>query len=123
MRWLESRKGAVAWAMRRSSVSLPRSSNRTCGFPASGFPTGFIVRHTAAVQDARFEDAARRGLQRPVRRRTAACHVLAPCAACTGMRVPGRRRGYGPRLLVAVYQEIANLRLDPLHAPLGWACA
>ena len=27
-------------------VSLPRSSNRTCGFPASGFPTGFIARPT-----------------------------------------------------------------------------
>ena len=24
-------------------VSRPRSSNRTCGFPASGFPTGFIA--------------------------------------------------------------------------------
>ncbi len=29
-------------------VSRPRSSNRTCGFPASGFPTGFTSRHTAA---------------------------------------------------------------------------
>ena len=28
--------GAVAWAMRQRSVSHPRSSNRTCGFPASG---------------------------------------------------------------------------------------
>jgi len=44
---VESRTGAVAWAMRRRSVSRPRSSNRTCGFPASGFPTGFIPRHTA----------------------------------------------------------------------------
>jgi hypothetical protein len=25
------------------SISFPRSSNRTCGFPASGFPTGFIA--------------------------------------------------------------------------------
>jgi hypothetical protein len=38
----------VAWAMRQRSVSRPRSSNRTCGFPASGFPTGFSPRHTAA---------------------------------------------------------------------------
>ena len=38
--------GAVAWAMRQRSVSHPRSSNRTCRFPASGFPTSFIVRHT-----------------------------------------------------------------------------
>ena len=34
--------------MRQRSVSRPRSSNRTCGFPASGFPTGFTSRHTAA---------------------------------------------------------------------------
>ena len=34
--------------MRQRSVSRPRSSNRTCGFPASGFPTGFTARHTAA---------------------------------------------------------------------------
>ena len=44
---VKSRKGAVAWAVRQRPVSLPRSSNRTCGFPASGFPTGFIVRPTA----------------------------------------------------------------------------
>src|SRR5712691_5675617 len=43
---VESRMGAVAWAMRQRSVSHPRSSNRTCGFPASGSPTGFTVKHT-----------------------------------------------------------------------------
>src|SRR5215472_10877715 len=42
----ESRMGAVTWAMRQRSVSHPRSSNRTCRSPASGSPTGFIVRHT-----------------------------------------------------------------------------
>jgi hypothetical protein len=44
---VESRKGAVAWAKWHRPVSLPRSSNRTCGFPASGFPSGFIARPTA----------------------------------------------------------------------------
>ena len=34
--------GASTDAKRRP-VSHPRSSNRTCGFPASGFPTGFTV--------------------------------------------------------------------------------
>src|SRR5512147_970177 len=48
---VESRKGAVAAF--GGSVSPPRSSNRTCGFPASGFPTGFIARHTAAVRNER----------------------------------------------------------------------
>ena len=44
---VESRRGAVS---RERSVSPPRSSNRTCGFPASGFPTGFMTgsRHGAA---------------------------------------------------------------------------
>ena len=34
---------------RERSASPPRSSNRTCGFPASGFPTGFVTgsRHDA----------------------------------------------------------------------------
>src|SRR5881398_2746337 len=36
--------------MRQRSVSRPRSSNRTCGFPASGFPTGFTARHTAGTE-------------------------------------------------------------------------
>jgi hypothetical protein len=31
---------------KRRPVSHPRSSNRTCGFPASGFPTGFTARLT-----------------------------------------------------------------------------
>src|SRR3954452_17974349 len=34
----------------RCPVSHPRSSNRTCGSPASGFPTGFMVRPTAVIQ-------------------------------------------------------------------------
>ncbi len=34
----------MAWAIRHRSVSPPRSSNRTCGFPASGSAT--LGRHT-----------------------------------------------------------------------------
>jgi hypothetical protein len=48
---VESRMGAVAWAMRQRSVSHPRSSNRTCAFPASGSPTGFTVKHTQESTD------------------------------------------------------------------------
>ncbi len=40
----------MAWAVRHRSVSSPRSSNRTCGFPASGSPTGFTARHTVDGQ-------------------------------------------------------------------------
>ena len=39
---VESRTGAGTDAERRP-VSRPRSSNRTCPFRASGFPTGFIA--------------------------------------------------------------------------------
>ena len=38
---VNAERGAVAQAMRLCPVSPPRSSNRTCGFPASGFPAGF----------------------------------------------------------------------------------
>jgi hypothetical protein len=41
---VESRMGAVAWAMRQRSVSHPRSSNRTCRFPASGLYGAFFVK-------------------------------------------------------------------------------
>jgi hypothetical protein len=40
----------VAWAVRHRSVSSPRSSNRTCRFPASGSPTSFTSRHTVDGQ-------------------------------------------------------------------------
>ena len=36
---VESRRGAVTWAMRQRSVSSPRSSNRMGSFPASGSRT------------------------------------------------------------------------------------
>src|SRR3954452_6065545 len=42
-RLVESRNGAVAARFRNSPVSVPRSSNRTCGFPASGFWTDFVT--------------------------------------------------------------------------------
>ena len=50
---VESRMGAVAWAIRQRSVSHPRSSNRTCPIKASGSPTGFTVRHTESKPTAR----------------------------------------------------------------------
>ena len=75
---VESRRGAVAVGFRwrwpalsrrrlnpacRGSVSPPRSSNRTCRFPASGSPTGFTSRPTAwskmhadEVQDAKLPE-------------------------------------------------------------------
>ncbi len=48
----------MAWAVRHHSVSPPRSSNRTCGFPASGSPTGFTARHTVDLLLSRFRHEA-----------------------------------------------------------------
>src|SRR5437867_3289815 len=48
-RRVESRMGASTDAERRP-VSHPRSSNRTCRFPASGFPTGFTVDSRTRIQ-------------------------------------------------------------------------
>src|SRR5215204_3410999 len=45
---VEERRGDLGPCGHRS-VSAPRSSNRTCGFPASGSPTGFIARPTTEV--------------------------------------------------------------------------
>src|SRR6266478_10013902 len=74
-RSVESRMGAVAWAMRQRSVSHPRSSNRTCGFPASGSPTGFTVRHTARGTKVGVRGAARRVPHRLRYRRTGVSHA------------------------------------------------
>ena len=43
-------------------VSHPRSSNRTCRFPASGFPTGFTARHATGPLGASVEGTERRVL-------------------------------------------------------------
>ncbi len=45
--WVESRNGASALI---GLVSAPRSSNRTCRFPASGSPTDFTRKHTQSFQ-------------------------------------------------------------------------
>ena len=61
------------------SVSSPRSSNRTCGFPASGFPTGFTSKHTAVGQDGPdFVGSHRTPRTRPYRG-NAWCLATTPC--------------------------------------------
>jgi hypothetical protein len=83
--------GAVTWATRQRPVSHPRSSNRTCGFPASGFPTGFIVRPTTATVRARVEGIARPVHRRHVHERIGLRHALALCAVCGGSFARGHR--------------------------------
>src|SRR5215213_8422755 len=80
----------------RTRLALASSHQLLLSHPASGFPTGFIARHTAADQDARVEGAARRTLRTPDGRRTASYRALAPCAACAGTRERGRRRDCRP---------------------------
>src|SRR5438034_2389102 len=64
---VESRMGAVAWAIRQRSVSHPRSSNRTCPIKASGSPTGFTERHTGSepTESARWVTLLRPSTQQP----------------------------------------------------------
>ena len=51
--WAHWSRGEAQWLGRcgHHSVPVPARSNRTCGFPASGFPTGFTSKHTAVGQD------------------------------------------------------------------------
>ena len=89
---VESRMGAVAWAMRQHAVSHPRSSNRTCRSPASGSPTGFTVRHTTGQLGAGVRDAADRVLHRRLHKRIGECRVLPPCVVWRGSRARAHRR-------------------------------
>jgi hypothetical protein len=84
--------GAVAWAMRQRSVSHPRSSNRTCRFPASGSPTGFTVRHAARGTKVGVRGATPRVLHRRRWRRTGVCHAPSSCAVARGSRARAHRR-------------------------------
>jgi hypothetical protein len=89
---VESRMGAVAWAIRQRSVSHPRSSNRTCPIKASGSPTSFTVRHSAGPLGAGVRDAADRVVHRQRRGRTGVCHVLPLCAVWRGSRARAHKR-------------------------------
>ena len=84
----EARGGFAVW---RHSVSLPRSSNRTCRFPASGFPTGFFLTHTTAHL---FAGLARklRVPQRCYSMKTDDTPALATCAGAPRNVVLGHRR-------------------------------
>ena len=61
------------------SVSSPRSSNRTCGFPASGFPTGFTSKHTAVGQDGPDIVGSHRTPRTQPYRGNAWCLATTPC--------------------------------------------
>ncbi len=76
---VESRRARWLGPCGHHSVSSPRSSNRTCGFPASGFPTGFTSKHTAVGQDGPdFVGSHRTPRTRPYRG-NAWCLATTPC--------------------------------------------
>ena len=79
--------------MGNRSVSLLRSSNRTCGFPASGFPTGFIAKPTAATFDASVSVGGRQALRRFWLGRSLARLCSASYAVWRGSGAHDRRRG------------------------------
>ena len=93
--------GAVAWARRRRSVSHPRSSNRTCGFPASGSPTGFVLRHTKQITDRK--------------RHRAACSLSSPhdTAFSRTRMIVGVCRLIANHLHLAFFESIPEVRVLP----------
>src|SRR6266511_3831883 len=131
--------GAVAWAMRRRSVSHPRSSNRTCRFPASGSPTGFTVRHTAFSIDHFVGESTSAASRYLVPSCEEVAHTLIDVVVDTSEYRPMRPIGevarpakqkrvqriahVRPGIVVAGRQQITDLCLEPLHALLGRACA
>src|SRR5580698_10893636 len=142
---VESRRGAVSYAR---PVSPPRSSNRTCGFPASGFPTGFMtgsrrgvriaaqmrVQHTECAEHHASADmpaAVRRQLVAPDEK---ASHVVmqmrhdhsvggvvgprAEVAAPSPQQAVQRAAHLIPCAHVPRYEDCAHLVLQTLHALL-----
>jgi hypothetical protein len=100
---VESRKGAVSLSR---PVSPPRSSNRTCGFPASGFPTGFttVSRRNALPPTVSPSWHAKFAEHR--------CHRQPPNSPRGHLMVPGEE-------VTARYQDRAHFLLQTLHAPRG----
>ena len=91
------------------SVSSPRSSNRTCGFPASGFPTGFTSKHTAVGQDGPDVVGSHRVPRTRPYRGNAWCLATTPC---------GRFRLRLDVELPPKAPELLGCRLDHRQSPL-----
>jgi hypothetical protein len=114
---VESRTGAVAWAIRHHPVSRPRSSNRTCGFPASGFPTDFIPRLSAVRRCASGAAGARPVSRTRLGARNVWYRATAPCVAASRSHEPSHRRGCLPpdRPSAACRRR----SIPPIHAAVG----
>lgn len=127
---VESRKDAVPVPEGRS-VFPPRSSNRTCRFPASGFPTEF----TPGPRRAGFAQGASRRVRRiSVATETVACPWSNADAESAGSSAPASRRSGSqsgrpePRFhsrSTAAIRAIArsDVHIPPARAPSLWAGA
>jgi hypothetical protein len=82
--------------MDHHSVSCPSSSNRTCGFPASGSRTGFTPGHAQVAQAESAEAGTPPTPQRRCPRKSAPSLAMRPCAAAAKSDVRSRRRSYRP---------------------------
>lgn len=69
----------------------PLPPNRTCGFPASGFPTGFTARPTATTDCARVEGIGRPIPRRHILGRIGPLHAPALCVVDGGSAAFGHR--------------------------------
>ena len=90
-RTAEFRTARLSWATCRRSVSQPRSSNRTCPFRASGFPTDFISgsRQRRQMDCANAALRTSRILPHPD---IAQPRATVPCVAESGTTEPAYRR-------------------------------
>src|SRR5450759_1048021 len=143
---VESRGCARALAQQRRPVSHPRSSNRTCPFQSSGFPTGFIVDSQTHAHRP-LESHHPHGTEHPFLRELAGAlrrHLVTPpqkvphcvidmlvnrpvsLARRTTAEVCSPAFQYliqplthlFPWLHVARHQQLSHFRLDPGHALL-----
>src|SRR3982074_2152501 len=85
--------------MRQRSVSHPRSSNRTCGFPASGSPTGCPVRHADQIIDRKRH---LRGVSLP-----------SPCDTAFSRIIVGVVRLIANHLHLAIFESTPEVRALP----------
>ncbi len=103
-----------------------RSSSLPCNFPASGFPSGLIARHTATVPSGHARGAAPQARQTPPPAGSGGCRAGVPCDVERGSVGRGRRHDCYRALQALVGCELTpeersagNLQLRSVEAQAG----
>ena len=96
--------------LHRESVSPPRSSNRTCGFPASGSPTGFTAGMRRAFDTSVMSVSARLGFTTQLARKASGT-----TRCFTGLRQVTHRR-----LLQQAHQKSGSFPPPALPSFIGY---